>query len=129
MKHVVTWFELPVADMRRAKAFYATVMHTGFMDQTMEDANGQPITMAVFAHDDGAISGMLIQGATYQPNATGSVVYLNGGDDLDMMLTRVCENGGEILVPKTPIENGAKGWFAQFLDCEGNRVGLYSLPQ
>jgi predicted enzyme related to lactoylglutathione lyase len=29
-------------------------------------------------------------------------------------------------MPKTPIHDGDCGYFAMFLDSEGNRVGLYS---
>ncbi|MGV6817628.1 MAG: VOC family protein [Thiotrichales bacterium] len=124
MNHVVTWFELPVTDMSRAKAFYGAVLDSSFTDDSIDD-----MQFSIFDSDERAVSGMLIASDQYIPNATGAVVYLNGGKDLEQPLQRVPANGGTILMPKTAIEDGAKGHFALFLDTEGNRVGLYSPPQ
>lgn len=123
INNVTTWFELPVADIERAKAFYAEVLQTSFIDEEMDGCR-----MAIFAHDDDAVSGMLISSEGYTPSATGAVVYFNGGDDLATPLARAVENGAEVMIPKMAIEDGAKGYFAQFKDSEGNRVGLYSAP-
>ena len=59
-------------------------------------------------------------------SADGTVLYLNGGDDLQVSLNRVEGAGGHVLIPKTLISPEV-GYFAQFLDTEGNRVGLYSM--
>ena len=120
MKNVVTWFEIPVEDMDRAKKFYATVMDTHFKDDT-DTMDG--FKMSIFDHEDPAVSGMLVQAEGYKPSKTGAVIYLNGGDNLTEPLDRAVENGAEVLWPKTAIECG---YFAQFSDSEGNRVGLYS---
>lgn len=122
MNNVATWFEIPVTDMARAKAFYQDVLLTTFKD---EAENGYE--MAIFANEEGAVSGMLLKGEHYQPTQTGVVVYLNGGEDLTAPLARAVEHGGSVLIPKTPIHDGECGYFAQFLDSEGNRVGLFSL--
>ncbi len=82
--------------------------------------------MGVFPHAGEAISGCVIQGEGYTPSALGSVVYLNGTRDLSEPLARVEKSGGKVVVPKTKISDDV-GYFAQFLDTEGNRVGLYSL--
>jgi predicted enzyme related to lactoylglutathione lyase len=52
------------------------------------------------------------------------VVYLNAGEDLAVALAKVEGAGGQVLVPKTGI--GENGFFAYFLDTEGNKVGLHS---
>ncbi|MCK5917036.1 MAG: VOC family protein [Cocleimonas sp.] len=122
MKNIVTWFEIPVTDMQRAKEFYSAVLKTGFKDDNMDG-----FKMAIFDHEDPAVSGMLVQAEGYEPSKTGAVIYLNGGDDLSIPLNRAVENGAEILVPKTAINDGECGHFAQFSDSEGNRVGLYSV--
>lgn len=124
MSHIVTWFELPVTDMPRAKTFYSAVMDSHFTDENMDG-----MKMSVFNFDDDAVSGMLVEAEHYEPSTTGAVVYLNGGADLDTPLQRVPSSGGEILMQKTAISDGSKGHFALFLDSEGNRVGLYSPPQ
>ena len=120
--NVVTWFEIPVEDMERAKAFYTEVMQTSFKDDEMEG-----MKMSIFEADQQAAGGMLIKAEGYEPSRTGAVIYLNGGDDLSAPLARAVTSGGEVLWPKTAIQDGEFGYFAQFLDSEGNRVGLYSM--
>ena len=79
---------------------------------------------AMFAAEE-AISGALVLGGCYQPSKQGSVVYFNCSD-ITPILNIITELGNEILVPRTAINNGERGYFAQFFDSEGNRVGLYS---
>ncbi|NOR69083.1 MAG: VOC family protein [Methylomarinum sp.] len=121
MKNVANWFEIPVIDMARAKSFYQNVMKTSFNDDEMDG-----FLMAIFDAEEGAVSGMLVFGEHYQPSQTGAVIYLNGGDDLSVPLERVVEQGGKVIIPKTSIKDGDCGYFAQFMDSEGNRIGLYS---
>ncbi|QSA97901.1 VOC family protein [Methylococcus sp. EFPC2] len=121
MSNVATWFEIPVKDMPRAKRFYQSVLHTDFKDEDMGACQ-----MAIFNCEAPAVGGMLVSGEHYEPNRTGAIVYLNGGEDLSQPLQRVAEQGGSVLLPKTPIHDGECGYFAHFLDSEGNRVGLYS---
>ena len=61
----------------------------------------------------------------YEPAANGVIIYLNGGDNLQPMLDRAIANGGEVVLPKTQIDE-ENGYFAMFLDTEGNRIGLHS---
>jgi len=42
-----------------------------------------------------------------------------------IILDKVEKNGGKIVTPKTPHADG-NGYFALFLDSEGNRIGLHS---
>jgi predicted enzyme related to lactoylglutathione lyase len=119
--NVATWFEIPVTDMQRAKNFYQTMLATTFKDEEMN-----AYQLAIFAGDEGVVSGMLVLGEHYQPSQTGAVVYFNGGEDLSVPLDRALQNGGSLLLPKTPIHEGDCGYFALLLDSEGNRVGLYS---
>ncbi|MCK5903457.1 MAG: VOC family protein [Cocleimonas sp.] len=121
MKNVITWFEIPVKDMDRAQKFYSAVMETRFKNE-----NKEGMKMAIFDYEEPAVSGMLIQMEGYEPSKTGAVVYLDGGDDLNDPLTRAAEKGGEVMCPKTAINDGECGYFALFMDSEGNRIGLYS---
>ncbi len=50
----------------------------------------------------------------------------SGGADLSEPLSRVEGAGGKVLVPKTNIGEGM-GYYALFIDSEGNRVGLHSM--
>lgn len=49
MNNVINWFEIPVADMDRAVAFYEPVMQVSLRRETMDCAE-----LAVFPHQDPA---------------------------------------------------------------------------
>lgn len=120
MKNVVNWFEIPAADIERAARFYGTIFGT-----QIEIGDAMPgYKMAQFPHEEG-VGGAILQGEGYTPTANGALVYLNGGDDLNVVLGRVEAAGGQVLLPKTSI--GENGFMAFFEDTEGNRVGLHSM--
>ncbi len=119
---VAAWFEIPAADFARAVRFYETVFAIAL---TREGCPNTGQRLGIFPHADGAASGCIIEGDGLAPGATGTVVYLNGGDDLAGPLGRVAAAGGTVLVPKTLITEEI-GHFALFTDSEGNRVGLHS---
>lgn len=118
LKDFVSWFEIPVYDIRRAARFYGTLYN-----MEMEVSVNGEFAMAYFPADKG-IGGALIYGPGCVPSDTGTQVYLNAGNDLDGMLSRVEFSGGRVIMPKTLISEEA-GWFALFIDSEGNRVALH----
>jgi len=119
--HALSWFEIPVADFARAKAFYETVLGRPIEPMVMGST-----TMGFLSTDPNAVGGAIVSGEGASPSRQGTTVYLNGGDDLAPMLARVERAGGSIAVPKTEIGNDF-GFFAHFIDTEGNRVGLHSM--
>jgi uncharacterized protein len=120
MTNAVTWFEIPVSDMRRATKFYGEIFEV-----TLKADPAMPgYEMSMFP-DQGGVGGALLYGPGYSPSASGSLVYLNGGDDLLPVLNRVEKAGGKILQNKTSI--GKNGFMAYIEDSEGNKVGLHSL--
>ena len=124
MKNAVNWFEIPVKNYERAKQFYSTVIGSEIADHPMPDEN---IKYGIFTYDmeNNGVGGAIIQGEGQSPTADGCTIYLNGGDDLGLSLSRVEPNGGKILMPKTDI--GENGFIAQFIDTEGNRIALHSM--
>lgn len=121
-KQYVNWFEIPVNDMERAAAFYKTV----FNIQVMIDGSIAPgFKMGLFPYLEGSIGGALVEGPGYAPTEHGPSLYLNGGDDLNEALSKVEAAGGKVLIPKTKISDEF-GYYAFFLDSEGNRLGLHS---
>jgi uncharacterized protein len=124
MSHAINWFEIPVAQLDRAMAFYATV--TGRKLQRMDfGVPGQQ--EAVFeTADQTERTGSLVQGAQSQPAQVGAMVCLNVEDDLDACLKRVVSAGGSVALGKTALPPGM-GSFAQIVDTEGNKVGLHAL--
>lgn len=120
MKNAVNWFEIPVKDFDRAKNFYETIL--GSEMQVMEMAG---MKSAFFTADlQNGVGGSIIESQGYEPSMSGSLIYLNGGEDLSIPLSKVEAAGGEVLLPKTSI--GSNGFMAHFKDCEGNKVGLHS---
>lgn len=124
MKNAVNWFEIPVKDYHRAKEFYATVLGTEISDFPMPEEN---MKYGIFTHDEEnqGVGGAIIEADGQNPTTDGCTIYLNGGDDLGLSLSRVERCGGKILMPKTNI--GENGFIAQFSDTEGNRVALHSM--
>jgi len=115
----VVYFEIPVLDMERAIIFYSAVFDFTF-EKDIIDHN----EMAFFPFEDGArgITGALAKGEIYVPTMQGVLVYF-GTDDIDAILHKAVEAGGEILYPKT--SNGELGHVAEFKDSEGNRIALH----
>lgn len=120
MKNAINWFELPATDFQRAVDFYKKVLNA---DLQFTEIDG--FKMGFFPTADGGVGGCVTHGNGNQPNAAGTLVYLNGGDDLATPLSRVEKAGGEVLMPKTSI--GENGFMAIFRDSEGNRVAFHSM--
>lgn len=116
MKKVISWVEIPATDMERAINFYNALLG---LDLKLLDFGEEK--MACFPNDEGAIS----QSPGFKPSKNGVLVSLNMADNLDAALRTVQEKGGSVLKQKTRIEAEGRGYFAIFVDCEGNRMGLY----
>jgi uncharacterized protein len=116
MEKLVSWVEIPSLDFDRAVGFYSKVFK---IELIKEDFGHEK--MACFPTGEGAI----IYTPDYLPAANGVIVSLRVPDDIDQTAGRIVENGGKITHPKTCIGAEGKGYFAIFLDSEGNRVGLH----
>ena len=120
MKSFISIFEIPATEISRAVEFYQNIL-----DINIERMDIPGMQMGIFPYEGEIVTGIIIKGDDYQPSANGVTIYLNGGDDLQVILDKVVKNGGEIVVPKTPHADDS-GYFAMFLDTEGNRMGLNS---
>lgn len=126
MEHAISWFEIPVADINRAQTFYEAIF--GFKMITADFPN---IQMRMFPIDNpmGVGGALCDSGGFHKPSASdGPLVYLNGNPDVQLVLDKVEAAGGTIMVPKTEI-SPEHGFMAVFIDTEGNRVALHSIPQ
>lgn len=121
MANVINWFEIPAKNFDRACEFYSKVL-SGEIHK-MDAPAGVMMGFLPGSVPD-AVGGAIVQGEGYEPSSKGSVVYLNGGEDLSGPLSKVEKAGGKILVPKTSI--GENGFIAQFVDTEGNRIAFHS---
>ncbi len=124
MKNAINWFEIPVNNYERAKKFYATILELEITDYHMPEKN---MKYGMFPHDmeNKGVGGAIVQMKEMKPSTDGATVYLNGGDDLNVALAKVEAAGGQVFMPKTDIDEN--GFFAQFIDTEGNRVALHSM--
>jgi predicted enzyme related to lactoylglutathione lyase len=118
----LNWFEISVADIKRAKKFYETVFGI-----TMEQQEMMGRKMAYFPSEDmnKKVSGGLVQSPDHKPSADGAKIYLNGNPDLSKALSKVAAAGGKVVMPKTKITDEI-GHMAIFIDTEGNAVALHS---
>ena len=120
MSNTIHWIEIPTNNIERAATFYNTVLD---IDMKVKEAMG--MKTAFFPHTaETQTGGCLMQGPNYEPTDKGTIIYLNGGEDLQPALERVAKAVGKIILPKTSL--GQNGFMAHFLDTEGNKMGLYS---
>lgn len=122
MNKPISWFEIPVADFDRARNFYETAFGIKLYVQVFG-----PSTLAVFPYDrNEATGGALIHEPNYQASTSGTIVYLNAGNELDDVVQRATNSGASVLLPRTALPPGM-GFYAQITDTEGNRIGLHGL--
>ena len=117
----VVWFDIPVADMTRAIAFYEALT----AEKLVRLPVGPGKETAIFAAEGGGAAGCLFAAPEDEPSHFGSRVYFDASPSIDEWLARVEPAGGRILVPKTEI-TGGRGVYAYVEDSEGNRIGLNS---
>ena len=120
MKNLISIVEIPVVNFPEAVKFYQNIL-----DVTIQEMEMGGVTLGVLPNAEGTVNVVLAKGGDYKPTTEGAVLYLNAGKDLQPMLDKVKQNGGRILVPKTEI-SPEMGFFALFIDTEGNKMGLHS---
>jgi predicted enzyme related to lactoylglutathione lyase len=99
MKNALNWFEIPVNDFDRAKKFYETLYGGEIFEMPFP---GGRYGMLPSDMQNG-VGGGIVKGEGFEPSDKGTVVYLNGGDDLSTPLAKVEAAGGKVLMPKTSI--------------------------
>ena len=93
MNNAINWFEIPVSSFDRAMDFYGKILDTKLQVQEMGGAK-----MGFFPAE--GIGGAIVQGEDYEPSAKGTLIYLNGGKDLSIVLSRVESAGRKVLLGK-----------------------------
>lgn len=122
MTNSVNWVEIPVLNFERAKEFYSNIYEYEMYEEIIGPWRMGFLPME---RESRGVGGAIVQGGGYIPSKLGSRVYLNGGEDLQKVLSRVIGAGGEIIQPKTKITDEI-GYYAIFEDTEGNHVALHS---
>jgi predicted enzyme related to lactoylglutathione lyase len=125
--HAISWFEIPSTDLERAQRFYETIF--GIELTPMDFANIRMRAFPVTDPQNGIGGAVVDSGGFHKPSATdGPLIYLNGNPDVQLVLNKVEAAGGKVIVPKTHISEDI-GYMGVFLDTEGNRIAIHSIPQ
>jgi len=126
-KNAISWFEIPTIDIDRAAKFYEVIFGVSLIRLDLQN-----VKMRMFPMEDqmSGIGGALCYNKDfYKPSSVeGPLLYLNGNPDVQNVLDKIEAAGGKILVPKTQI-SPEYGHMAVFVDTEGNRIALHSVPQ
>ena len=130
----ITWFEIPVEDLDRAITFYTNVLVI-----KIEKNKFLKLEYGVFNRDINTIKGALVKKENHQAG-TGIVLFFYV-IDLSESLKNVEQYGGKVLIEKTLLKQQTEegflaikqnlidnniGYYAEFIDCEGNKICLYS---
>lgn len=117
--NVACWFEIPVTDLKRSKAFYEAVLKTELKEEEM----GPNMTAVFPTAEKSGVGGHLYEGNP-AGKGSGNTVHLVVPDNrLEDTLARVEPAGGKVVSPVIPIPAGR---FAYCLDPDGNSIGLFS---
>lgn len=121
--NAVGWFDIYVADMDRAVAFYEKVF--GVTLEQMGDPTGESQMMS-FPSDmtTYGAAGALTKSPHAGPGVGGTIIYFMA-EDCAVESDRVAAAGGQIVRPKFSI--GEFGFVALCMDTEGNMFGMNSM--
>src|ERR1700743_97169 len=103
--NAITWFEIPVLDIKRAKKFYETVLDIKLVSAKAEaDIEAMelfPRLSGVSMGRTDVVSGSLITANRLRPTGDGIMIYLNANPDLDKAIARIAPAGGTVILPRT----------------------------
>lgn len=112
--HAISYVEITVSDMARARAFYEAAFGWGFNDY------GPDYSGIRAADGDREVGGLL----TGTPPAPGGVQVLIYSADLDGTVASVGSAGGTVTEAPYEFPGGRRFFFA---DPDGNVLGVYQL--
>lgn len=131
MNKIFSYVAIPCTDFDRAFKFYHEIT-----DGLIQKNPNVPFLMAYFTDQDNNYVGHLFQllqmklpdesVVELKPSSDGVIIYMEMAKDLEVTLGKVKKAGGQIVMPKMLIAPG-KGYWALFLDTEGNKLALHSV--
>jgi len=122
----ITWFEIYVQDMPRAKAFYEAVFQCELNPLPNPNQEALPeLEMVMFpsSMESYGATGSLVKMAGCPSGGNSTLVYF-ACEDCAVEAARAAANGGSIFKEKMSI--GEYGFIALVFDTEGNMIGLHS---
>ena len=121
--NAVTWFEIYVQDMARARAFYGAVFQVP-LQQLSAPLDELEIWAFPSDMERYGSSGALVKVAGAPSGGSGTLVYFHC-EDCAVEEARVVPAGGQVHRPKMAI--GEFGFISLLVDTEGNMIGLHSM--
>ena len=112
------WFDIPVADLDRARSFYAAVLGVAEHKEKFDTTE-----FCVLDHRDGN-GGCLILEPGAITSSGGILVYMNVDGRIRDAVAQVERHGGKVMQAVHTI--GPHGCRAIVLDSEGNQIALHS---
>jgi len=109
----ITHIDIPVSDTTRASAFYSALF--GWEIAEVPGFEGYPMWRAPNQISGGGLAPRS-EGFTH-PRSYVEV------DSIDAALAAAVEQGGQVLMEKSPISETS--WWASISDPDGNEIGLY----
>ncbi|UZN03222.1 VOC family protein [Cellulomonas sp. S1-8] len=109
----ITHIDIPVADVHAASRFYGTLF--GWDIQEVPGFEGYPMWSAPNKISGGGL-------APRSDGFTAPRSYVEV-DSIDDVLAQATQLGGEVRLPKSPIDETS--WWASFVDPDGNEIGLF----
>ena len=121
MPNPVSWFEIYVQDIERAKKFYGAVLGHEF---TRLSSGGLEMWAFPSDYNTYGVSGTLVKMDGVPSGGNSTLVYF-ACQDCAVEAARVEPAGGKIFRPKFSV--GEYGFVALAVDTEGNMFGLHSM--
>ncbi|MHA2621604.1 MAG: VOC family protein [bacterium JZ-2024 1] len=115
--NAISYVELPSTDLEKTRFFYERVF--GWTFQEVPDMN-----YVLFTKDGAGCGGF--RRVDQIPPIPGVICSITVRD-INETLDRIVEAGGSVVMPKTPLPDGA-GYIAEFADPCGVICGLWSPP-
>ncbi len=120
MKQFISFFEIPATDFNRAISFYETVF--GIELNRCECGEEK---MAFFPDPENGPRGAISLAKGFNPSPDGILISFSV-TNISEFLQNVVQAGGNVVIPSTAITAEGMGYFAVFIDSEGNKLGLHS---
>ncbi len=134
----IQWIQIPAKNLIRATSFYEKIFDASFF---FEELNKIP--HAIFKKgetDKKLLNGAIIEVDENSDIGLSTILFFDATGNFSTILSMIKENGGKVIknktlitrkesnrsfiIPNTYIDN-KPGYYAHFLDSEGNRMGLY----
>lgn len=125
-KNPISWFEIYVNDMDRARAFYEAVFDVSLEQIEMPETDDNGFQMWFFPADmtQYGTSGALVHMPGFEAGGNSTLVYF-ACDDCALEESRVEAAGGKVQRAKMSI--GSYGFISLAIDTEGNMLGMHSM--